>query len=103
MKISIDKAKAGMKVAEDVINEAGMIIIPKGKELTEILINKLSQMNIKFIYVEGKRELPPKNEIFEGIERRFKKIKDPQTLLIKMVLKSHIEELYESSGSNGES
>lgn len=96
MKISIDKAKAGMKIIEDVVNEAGVVIIPKGKELTEALIDKLSQMNIKFIFVEGERQLPPKQEVIEGIEKRFKKITDPQTLLIKMALKSHIEELYES-------
>ncbi len=94
IKISIDKAKPGMKIAKDVVNEAGMVIITAGKELTESLINKLLMMNIDFVYVEGQKEMPPKEEIFEEIEKRFKKVTDSYTLLIKKALKTHIEELY---------
>lgn len=94
IKISIDKAKPGMKIAKDVVNEAGMVIIAAGKELTESLINKLLMMNIDFVYVEGQKEMPPKEEIFEEIEKRFKKVADSYTLLIKKALKTHIEELY---------
>ncbi len=94
MKIPIDKAKPGMKIVKDVVNEAGMIIIPAGRELNESLIDKLSMMNISVIYVEGEKEMPPKEEVFEGIEKRFKKADDPYTLLIKRALKTYIEELY---------
>lgn len=95
LKISVDKAKAGMILAQDVINEAGMVVVPKGKELTDSLINKLSKMNIDVIYVEGERNLPPKEEVFGEIENRFQKIIDNPTLLIKQALKEHIEEMYQ--------
>lgn len=94
IKISIDKAKAGMKITKDVVNEAGMVIVPAGRELTDSLIDKLSMMNVEFIYVEGQKDLPPKEEVFVGIEKRFMKAKDAPTLLIKKILESHIEELY---------
>lgn len=94
IKISINKAKPGMKIAKDIVNEAGMVVVPVGKELTDSLIEKLSMMNIDFVYVEGQKEMPPKEEIFEEIEKRFKKATDSYTLLIKKALKTHIEELY---------
>ncbi|GLI54013.1 hypothetical protein [Thermodesulfovibrio yellowstonii] len=94
IKISIDKAKPGMKIAKDIVNEAGMVVITAGKELTDALIEKLSIMNIDFVYVEGQKEMPPKEEVFEEIEKRFKKTTDSYTLLIKKALKTHIEELY---------
>ncbi|HHW19916.1 MAG TPA: hypothetical protein PKZ17_00085 [Thermodesulfovibrio thiophilus] len=94
IKIPIDKAKPGIKIVKDIVNESGMIVVPAGKELTESLIDKLSMMNIDFIYVEGKKELPPKDEVLNEIEKRFKKINDEPTLLIKRALEAHIEDLY---------
>jgi len=61
------------RFVKDIVNESGMIVVPAGKELTESLIDKLSMMNIDFIYVEGKKELPPKDEVLNEIEKRFKK------------------------------
>lgn len=94
IKIPISKAKPGMKILKDIVNEAGMVVVPAGRELTDSLINKLLTMNIEFVYVEGKKEMPPKEEVFEEIEKKFKKVSDPYTLLIKRALKTHIEELY---------
>lgn len=95
IKISIDRAKAGMKVAQDVVNEAGMVVIPAGKELTDSLINKLSKMNIEVIYIEGQKELPPINQVLDELEKRFMKINDTQTLLLKKALLEHIQEMYQ--------
>lgn len=95
IKISIDRAKPGMKLAQDVVNEAGMVVIPAGKELNDSLINKLSRMNIEVIYVEGQKELPPINEVLEALEKRFEKISDTNTLLIKKALLEHIQEMYQ--------
>lgn len=94
IKIPVDKAKPGMKILKDIVNESGMVVVPAGKELTDSLIDKLLMMNIDFLYVEGQKEMRPKEEILEEIEKRFKKISDSHTLLIKTILKSHIEELY---------
>lgn len=95
IKISIDRAKAGMKVAQDVVNEAGMVVIPAGKELTDSLISKLSKMNIEVIYIEGQKELPPINQVLDELEKRFMKINDTQTLLLKKALLEHIQEMYQ--------
>ncbi len=95
LKISIDRAKAGMILAQDVINEAGMVIVPAGKELTDSLIAKLSRMNIDVIYIKGEKNLPPKEEVFSELEKRFQKITDNPTLLIKQAIKDHLEEMYQ--------
>ncbi|GAB5046493.1 hypothetical protein [Thermodesulfovibrio sp. TK110] len=94
IKIPISKAKPGMKILKDITNEAGMVVVPAGKELTDSLIDKLLMMNVNFLYVEGQKEMPPKEDVLDEIERRFKKATDSYTLLIKTILKSHIEELY---------
>lgn len=94
LKIPIDRAKAGMILAKDLINEAGIVVVPAGKELTESLINKLSRMNIDVIYVEGEVSLPPKEIVFSELEKRFQKINDNLTLLVKQALKEHLEEMY---------
>ncbi len=94
LKISVDKAKPGMKLAQDVINEAGIVMIPAGKELTDSLIDKLSRMNIDVIYIEGERNLPPKESLLSELQKRFEKITDQPTLLIKKALEEHIEEMY---------
>ncbi|MEJ5227843.1 hypothetical protein [Thermodesulfovibrio sp.] len=93
-KISIDRVKPGMKIVKEVMNEAGMVVVPAGKELTESLINKLTMMDIQHVYVEGERDLPPKDDVLREIEIRFKRIDDPITLNIKRALLTHIEELY---------
>lgn len=94
IKIPINRAKPGMKILQDVVNESGMVVVPAGKELTDSLIDRLLMMNVDFVYVEGEKEMPPKEEVLEEIEERFKKATDSYTLLIKAILKSHIEELY---------
>ncbi|WP_353684917.1 hypothetical protein V4D30_03740 [Thermodesulfovibrio sp. 3907-1M] len=94
IKIPINKAKPGMKILRDITNEAGMVVVPAGRELTDSLIDRLLMMNVDFLYVEGQKDMPPKEEVLNEIERRFKKANDTHTLLIKTILKSHIEELY---------
>lgn len=95
IKISTEKAKPGMKLAQEIINESGMVVVPAGKELTDSLIDKLLKMNIDIIYVEGKKELPPKDQVMNELEHRFKKISDNSTLLIKRALKEFLEEMYQ--------
>lgn len=78
IKISIDKAKPGMKLAQEIINDTGMIIVPAGIELTHSLIDKLARMNIDFLYVEGKRQLPPKEEVLRSLKKDLKKLMIPR-------------------------
>ncbi len=70
IKIPVDKAKPGMKILKDIVNESGMVVVPAGKELTDSLIDKLLMMNIDFLYVEGQKEMRPKEEILEEIEKK---------------------------------
>lgn len=73
LKISIDKAKPGMTLAQDVINEAGTIVVPAGKELTDSLINKLSRMNIDIIYIKGERILPRRKRFSMNLRKDLKR------------------------------
>lgn len=93
-KISIDRVKPGMKIVKEIVNEAGMVVVPAGKELTDSLINKLIMMDISHVYVEGEKELPPKEDILKGIEKKFIRAEDSKTTIIKKALLQHIEELY---------
>ena len=50
--IPLEKAKPGMKLAEDVVNAAGMILCRSGAELTETTIHRLENMGIEKIVIE---------------------------------------------------
>jgi len=52
-RISIELAAAGMKLAKLVKNKRGMTLCGAGTELTEEIIERLSDMGVKRITVEG--------------------------------------------------
>ncbi len=51
--IPLELATAGMKLAKPVKNQRGMILCGVGTELTEDIIARLSNMEVKQIIVEG--------------------------------------------------
>lgn len=52
-KIPLALAKAGMKLAKPAVKEGGMVIAAAGMELTERLIERLENMNVEAVVVEG--------------------------------------------------
>lgn len=58
--ISLDVLKPGMVIAKSIWNEAGRPLLQKDVVVSQTLINRLQQLNIKYVYIE--------DEISKGIE-----------------------------------
>lgn len=96
-RIPVDKLVPGMKLAKPVTAKNGMVMLGEGTELTETWIERIRDMDITSIFVDG----PPvqtlsKEEALANLEARFAKVNDKLYMnIIKKVTKEHIEGLYE--------
>jgi hypothetical protein len=96
--IPLTLAKAGMVVAKEIKaseDPAGMTICGKGVKLTDSLINRLEQMGIQSVNVEGhpvKMEGESSvEEMLAALEHRFRRAgDDPLMLMIKDIYKGQI-------------
>lgn len=97
-KIPISLAQPGMNLAKDVVraeNPHGPPICGKGVELTETLIERLRQMGIQSITVEG-HPVPMEgdktvDELLGDLDRRFRRTADdPLTGALKEIYRNRI-------------
>ena len=95
-RIALDKLQPGMRLAKPVTNNNGLIMLAEDTELTRALINKISDMDIAGVYIQGMTQPDtPMEEMIAGLDKRFKNVEnEPFMDLIKQALKEHIEGLY---------
>lgn len=95
-KISVNALKSGMKLTKPVVNDAGMVLLGEGTELTDTLIERLLNMDIGSVYVEGTASPgKSKEDMLAELDARFKKTEnEPYMGMLKKLFKEHIEELY---------
>lgn len=94
-KIPINLAQTGMVLAREVFQPGStstMAICGKGVVLTEGLIERMTRMDVKMLWVEGNTvRLPGETSLEEKLahlDRRFKKIQDePRMARIKEMFK----------------
>ena len=96
-KIPVSKLEPGMKLAKPVMAKNGMVMLGDGTELTTAWIERIQDMGVTNIFVEG----PPlqtisKEEALENLKTRFAPVEDkPYMSVIKKIVKEHIAGLYE--------
>lgn len=96
-KIPVSKLVAGMKLAKPVAAKNGMVMLGEGVELTANWIERIQDMGIAYIFVEG----PPvqtisKQEALDNLHARFSHVEGkPYMDVIKKIVIDHIEGLYE--------
>ncbi len=95
-RVPVDKLKPGMKLAKPVTNPSGMTLLGEGTELTDELIERLNNMNITSVHIEGaSKPQKPKEELLAELDARFEKTKDkPYMSTLKKLVREHIEDLY---------
>lgn len=95
-KIPVEKLMPGVVLAKPVLNEAGMVLLAQGTEIKAAHIDRLINMNVQAVFVEGDTTPDkPKDEVLAELEARFSKtINEPHMLMIKKIIESRIEELY---------
>lgn len=96
-KVSVDKLEPGMKLAKPVQAASGMVLLGEGTELNETRIERIRDMNIATVFVDGvAAQAMPKEEMLAQLNTRFKNVENkPYMNVLKKVLKEHIEGLYD--------
>jgi hypothetical protein len=96
-KIPASKLEAGMKLSKPVAAKNGMVMLGEGTELTATWIERIQDMGIATIFVEGPPvQTIPKEEALDNLHARFSHVEGkPYMDVIKKIVKDHIESLYE--------
>ena len=96
-KIQVAKLEPGMKLAKPIVAKSGMIMLGEGTELSDTWIERIQDMDITTVFIEGPAiQAIPKEEALANLEARFAKAEGkPYMNLIKKIVKEHIEGLYE--------
>lgn len=95
-KIALDKLQPGMKLAKPVTNRNGLVMLAEDTELTATLIDKISDLDIAGVFIQGMTQPDiPLEEMLDGLDKRFHGVEnEPNMDVIKQALKEHIEGLY---------
>jgi hypothetical protein len=95
-KFAKENLQPGMKLARPVLGQSGMVLLPEGVELTEKLIERIQDMDVAAIFVEGPSEQAlSREEALALLEKRFEAVRDkPHMGLIKRIVRRQIEDLY---------
>jgi hypothetical protein len=85
-----------MVLAKPVMNKSGMIMLGEGTELNDSLIEKIRDMGIESVHVQGMSQPDvPLEELLAALDARFSHVeKDHLMAMIKRPMKEHIEGLY---------
>lgn len=96
-KIPVAKLEPGMKLAKPITAKNGMVMLGEGTELSETWIERIRDMDIPSVFVEGPPvQTIPKEEAMANLDARFANVEDkPYMKLIKKIVKEHIEGMYE--------
>ncbi len=96
-KIAPDILEPGMKTARPVVNTSGMVLLGENTELTPELINRIRNMQVDGVWIQGlsKPSLPMETALAE-LDRRFRLVTgQPHMDIIRKAVRKHIEGLYE--------
>jgi hypothetical protein len=95
-KIFVEKLEPGMILAKPITGPTGMVMLAKDTELNEKWIERIQDMKIAFVFVDGPpvQEIP-EEEALADLETRFALVNDkPFMGIIKKAVREHIKGLY---------
>jgi hypothetical protein len=95
-KIPVDKLEPGMKLARPIVGKNGMVMLGEGTEITEKWIERIRDMEIASIFIDGPAvQMISKEEALANLESRFSLVEGkPLMNAIKKIVQKHIEGLY---------
>jgi len=104
--VDIEKAKEGMVIVEEVLNEKGAVLLKEGTTLTKDLVERLSSLEISGICVEkAEKDDSPENipsemlPELEELEYKFSDVRGNE--IMEVLLSAAKEYLVERGGSDG--
>jgi hypothetical protein len=96
-KIPSIKLEPGMKLAKPITAKNGMVMLGEGTELNETWIERIRDMDIVSVFIDGPAiQTISKEEALAGLDARFALVEgNPHMNIIKNIVRTHIEGLYE--------
>lgn len=96
-KVTPDSLEPGMKTAKPVVNTSGMVLLGENTELTPELIDRIRNMDVDSVYVQGSSKPPvPIETQLADLDNRFRLVSDaPYMDIIRNAIRKHVEGLYE--------
>ena len=96
-KIPSIKLEPGMKLAKPITAKNGMVMLGEGTELNETWIERIRDMDIVSVFIDGPAiQTISREEALSGLDARFALVEgNPQMNIIKKIVRKHIEGLYE--------
>jgi hypothetical protein len=96
-KIPSIKLEPGMKLAKPITAKNGMVMLGEGTELNEAWIERIRDMDIASVFIDGPAlQTISREEALAGLDARFAFVEgNPQMNIIKNIVRKHIEGLYE--------
>ncbi len=94
-RIALKDAEAGMQLSKAVLNDAGAKLVGRGTRITEELLQKLVNADVKYVYVISQSDGTRLEEETSALESRFARTKEkPHMDRLKRLLQEHLKELY---------
>ena len=95
-RVSPSGLEPGMITARSVVNANGMVLLGENTQLTAELIDRIKNMDVDAVYVQGTtRPSKPRDEFLVEIGNRFRLVRDdPNMDTIRKAVLRHIEGLY---------
>jgi len=96
-KIAPGSLEPGMKTAKPVVNTSGMVLLGENTELTPELIDRIRNMEVDGVWIQGlSKPSVPMEEVVAELDRRFRLVGgQPHMDIIRKAVQRHIEGLYE--------
>jgi hypothetical protein len=96
-RVSKEGLTPGMKLAKPICGQNGMVLLAERTELTEKWIERIQNMDVSGVFVEGTSEPKiPREEAMAALEERFAAtLQAPYMAAIQKAVRLHIESLYD--------
>ena len=96
LRVAKEALEPGMKLAKPIYGQNEMVLLAEGMELTEKWIERIQDMDVNGVFVDGNSEPKiPREEALAALEERFSSVAyEPHMAEIKRAVRAHIESLY---------
>ena len=96
-KVPVDNLKPGMKLSRPLVAKGGMVLLGEGTELTEKWIDRIADMDVEGVFIDGPSEQSePLEENLARLDARFRSVaREPHMGRLKQIVKNYIEDLYD--------
>ena len=94
-RIALKNLAPNMQLSKPVFNGAGAMLVDRGVRISEEMIRKLDNADIRYVFVVDRSDDESLDEMLSALEARFARAGDqPHMGRVKRLLEEHLRELY---------